>query len=80
MDEKAVLNHWRYFLSLEKDVIKLKDYIEIHSNNFDTYSFEISKILQLSCSEIDSVCRTLCKTIDESTDYFDQSIYSGNIK
>ncbi len=80
MDKKTVLNHWRYFLSLEKDVIKLKDYIEIHLDNFDTYSFEISKILQLSCSEIDSVCRMLCKTIDDGTDYFDQSVYSGNIK
>ena len=80
MDKEEVLNHWRYFLSLEKDVVRLKDYIEIHVDNFNTYSFELSKILQLACSEIDSVCRTLCKTIDSDTDYFDQSVYSGNIR
>jgi len=79
MEEREVLNHWKYFISLEKDITKLKNYIEIHQDNFEVYSFELSKLLQLSCSEIDSVCRLLCKIIDTDNDYFDESIFSGNI-
>jgi len=79
MNKVEVLNHWKYFLTLEKDLSTLKNYIEIQVDNYETYSFELSKLLQLSCSEIDSVCRLLCKTIDNSKDYFDESIYSGNI-
>lgn len=79
MEKSEVLNHWKYFISLEKDITKLKNYIQIHQDNFEVYSFELSKLLQLSCSEIDSVCRLLCNTIDGSNNYFDESIYSGNI-
>ena len=79
MDKAEVLNHWNYFLTLEKDLSILKNYVEIHEDNFSTYSFELSKLLQLACSEIDSVCRLLCKTIDSSTDYFDETVFSGNI-
>ncbi len=79
MEEKQLLNHWNYFLLLEKDFISLKNYIEVSEDNFETYSFELSKILQLACSEIDSVCRLVCKSIDSDNDYFDETIYSGNI-
>ena len=79
MDKTEVLNHWKYFLSLEKDISRLKSYIEIHQDNYDAYSFELSKLLQLSCSEVDSVCRLLCKTIDPNNNYFNESAYSGNI-
>lgn len=79
MDEAEVLNHWQYFLVLEKDIIRLKDYIAIHQDNYGAYSFELSKLLQLACAEIDSVCRVLCKIIDPNTDYFDESTYSGKI-
>jgi hypothetical protein len=79
MDSTEVLNHWRMFISLEKDLIKLKDFVEIHVDNYNTYSFELSKILQLCCSEIDCVARLLCVVIDPSTTYSDDTIRSGNI-
>jgi len=79
MDKSQVLNHWKYFLSLEKDFINLRNYLEINEDNFDTYSFEISKLLQLSCSEIDSVCRLMCKIIDSTNDYYDETVFSGKI-
>ncbi|WP_415406323.1 hypothetical protein ACLHDG_11195 [Sulfurovum sp. CS9] len=79
MEKKQLANHWNYFLLLEKDFINLKNYIEVSERNFETYSFELSKILQLACSEIDSVCRLLCKTIDSTSDYFDETVFSGNI-
>lgn len=80
MNEKQLSNHWNYFLLLEKDFINLKNYIHVSEQNFDTFSFELSKVLQLACSEIDSVCRLLCNIIDTNNDYFDETIYSGNIK
>lgn len=79
MSNIDISKHWKYFISLEKDLIKLEDYIEINRRNFATNSIELSKILQLSCGEIDSVCRILCKEINPSTDFYDESIYSGNI-
>ena len=42
MDTAKVLNHWKMFISLENDLIKLKDYIEIHVDNYSAYSFELS--------------------------------------
>ncbi|TCT20268.1 hypothetical protein [Thiobaca trueperi] len=79
MLEQEALNHWRFFISLEKDLMTVKDYIEIAQDNYNSYSFELSKILQLSCAEIDCICRLLCKEIDPSTDYQDQAVFSGNI-
>ena len=79
MDVEEALVHWRYFLSLERDVEILKNYIEISDGNFNAYSMELHKILQLACSEIDSVLRVLCKKIDPNTDYHDEAIYSGKI-
>lgn len=79
MDKNRILHHWSYFLNLEKDFITLTRYIEVDILNFKTYSFELSKILQLSCSEIDTVCRQLCNEIDPLNDYFDDTTKSGNI-
>lgn len=80
MNEKQLSNHWNYFLLLEKDFINLKNYIHVSERNFDTFSFELSKILQLACSEIDSICRLMCKIIDTNNNYFDDTNNSGNIK
>ena len=79
MTESEVLYHWKYFLTLEKDLIQLKDYVEIHTDNFDTYSFELSKLLQLACAEVDSVCRIFCSVIDPEINYADDSTRDGNI-
>jgi hypothetical protein len=79
MDAENVLIHWRYFLSLERDVDNMKNYIEVSDANFGAYSMELLKLLQLACSEIDCVLRVLCKEIDPNTDYHDESVYSGNI-
>jgi hypothetical protein len=79
MNSTEVLNHWKMFVSLENDLIKLKNFIEIHVDNYNAYSFELSKILQLCCSEIDCVARLLCAVIDPSTNYSDDTNRRGNI-
>jgi hypothetical protein len=66
-------------MSLENDLQNLKNFVELDDKNFDTFSMEIFKLLQLSCSEIDSVCRVLCNQIDQSKDFHDETTYSGKI-
>ena len=79
MDQQEIMNHWRFFLSLEKDFIALQDYIEIHPDNFKVYSLELSKILQSSCAEIDSVLRLICTEVDASCDFADHEQKNGKI-
>jgi len=56
--------HWNYFLSLEKDFINTIRYVEIDDNNSGTSSVEYTKLLLSACSEIDVVCKLLCKKVD----------------
>ncbi|MDX2072734.1 MAG: hypothetical protein SFX19_00015 [Alphaproteobacteria bacterium] len=45
--------HWNYYLSIEADLIKLSRYIEVHPNNYKSYSIEIARLLMATCAEID---------------------------
>ena len=73
-------NYWQYCLSIERNLEKTLDFVDISFNNKTTYSFEYAKIIMLACSEIDMLCRLLCKAIDPSTDFDDTSTRSGDIK
>ena len=55
--------HWRYFLSIEEDFIRTTKFVELHSDNFNTYSIEFTKIYLTICSEIDVVCKILCNEV-----------------
>jgi len=78
---KSKLNHhWRFFLSLEKDFIKLQDYIEVDESNFNTYSLELAKLLQTSCAEIESVLRLLCKQLDSECVFTDSGVKKGDME
>ena len=55
------LIHWSYFLALEEDIQRLSRFVEFNSNNFATFSLEMSHILLASSSEIDVVLKMLCK-------------------
>lgn len=59
--------HWRYFLALEEDMVSLSRYIEFTSDNFGTYSTELSSILLGAGSEVDVVAKQVCKTINSKT-------------
>ncbi len=54
--------HWNYLLSLEKDIIRLSNFIEFNEANFDTYSIELLKLNLAIGSEIDVVLKLLCKS------------------
>ena len=55
------LIHWSYFLALEEDIQRLSRFVEFNSNNFATFSLEMSHILLASSSEVDVVLKMLCK-------------------
>lgn len=55
--------HWNLLTVLESDLEIASRYIEFNSNNFSTYSTELSKLLLSSCSEIDVVMKEICEKI-----------------
>lgn len=57
-------NFWTYYLTLEEDFINTLRYVELDESNYSTYSVEYVKQYQTICSELDVLCKTLCKLID----------------
>jgi len=53
--------YWNYFIALESDVENLSRYIEFTTDNFPTYSIELSRMLLSVCSEFDVIAKILCK-------------------
>lgn len=49
--------HWDYFLALEEDLAQLSRYIELHEDNFATYSIECARLLGSSCAEVEAVLK-----------------------
>jgi hypothetical protein len=61
--------YWQYYLSIEKNLAKTTDYVEVNPDNDKTYSIEYAKIIMLTCSEIETICRLLCVEIDVTSGY-----------
>lgn len=57
---------WTFYLRLEKEFIQSLDYVQFAEDNYSTYSVEYEKQLMSICSEIDNLCKLLCKEIDSS--------------
>lgn len=70
------LQYWEYFLSIESDLEKCSRYIDFSSENYNTFSVELAKIIMTSSSEFDTVAKEICKLISAETnadninDYF----------
>ena len=57
--------YWKYYLSLEKQVVELERYVEFDlKTNGDTYSAKFLELLQAICSEIDVVGKVLASQCD----------------
>ena len=67
---------WNYYLSLERDLSKTSNYVE-PSGQENVYSFEFFKLLILSCTEVESVLKLLCKEVDPISKAGDISAYKG---
>ena len=62
-----------YFIELKNEIIYLKKYIEFDKNNFKTFSFELLKLYQSICSEIDVIAKGICN-------YFGVKLNNESIK
>lgn len=56
--------HWHYFLSIKKEIISIAEHVEIHKENFRTFSVSLTKAYLSICSEIDVVLKLLCQNSD----------------
>jgi len=74
------LEHWNYFLALEKDLENLSRYVEFCQSNFNCYSIEMARILLASASEVDVIAKQVCKqlNLDSKADKIHQ--YRNEIK
>lgn len=55
---------WPFYIRLEKDFLNTLDYVEFSEDNFGTYSIEFEKQLLSIGSEVDVLCKLLCKKIE----------------
>ena len=73
--EEFISKVWGYYIMLENDFINTFQYVEPVDDNNLTYSKEYSKLLLSIFSEIDILCKELCKLI-ENKDSNDVSKYN----
>ncbi len=57
-------HYWRYFLAIEDSLRETARFVDFSEDNLDTYSIEFARILLTAGSEIDVICKMLCKQID----------------
>ncbi len=72
--------HWNYLLALDADLVELSRYIEFHKKNFPCYSIEVARVLLASASEVDVVCKLLCKKINPASSASNIHAYRNEIK
>lgn len=67
--------YWNYYVQLEKDFFSYSPYCEIDPCNDNAFSVKYLQLLLSVCSEIDSICKTLCKILDENLNLDKAGIY-----
>ncbi len=74
------LDHWNYFLALEKDLENLSRYVEFCQSNFKCYSLEMVRILFAAASEVDVVAKQLCQKLNSGSTADNIHQYRNEIK
>lgn len=60
--------YWNYYLQLENDFFSCSPYCEIDTVNDKAFSVKYLQLLLSTCGEIDSICKTFCKLLDDTLD------------
>lgn len=60
--------YWNYYLQLENDFFSYSPYCEIDTANNNAFSVKYLQLILSICGEIDSICKTFCKRLDENLD------------
>ena len=76
LDRSTFEIYWHYYLSVEKMMKNTSQYVCPSELNKSTYSDEFMKIILLSCSEIDSILKLLCK---ENNVVLDDKLYNMSV-
>lgn len=58
-----IKNFWSYYLELEQQFLKTKQYVEFAAENDKTYSMEYLKLYQAICSEVDTVGKEIASDL-----------------
>lgn len=58
--------YWQHFLALEADFAATSRYVEFSPQNFSAFSIEYAKLLLAVGSEIDVLCKIICKEVDSA--------------
>jgi len=59
-------SYWQHFLALEADFASTARYVEFSRQNFVTFSIEYAKLLLATGSEVDVLCKLICKNVDST--------------
>jgi hypothetical protein len=63
IDNVLPLSHWNYFLALESDLKVISRYVEVHENNYNTFSIALTQLFLATCSEVDIVLKDMCRIL-----------------
>lgn len=58
--KEFMTNCWRFYLMLEKRFLDTTQYVELHHENFSTFSLEYVNLLQSIGSELDVFMKVVC--------------------
>ena len=67
--------YWKYYLELEKEYLKIEEYIPTDNKNFNIYSIKYTKLLLGRCSEVDSVFKIFIKFLDVKQNPENMGVY-----
>lgn len=57
--------YWKQYISLEKDLLNMEDYVAIDSKNYACFSNNFAKIYMMACSELDSLTDIFANIVKE---------------
>lgn len=60
--------YWNYYTQLENDFFSYSPYCEIDPCNDNAFSVKYLQLLLSVCGEIDSICKTFCKVLENDFD------------
>ena len=58
--------YWNYYIQIEKDFFDTAPYCNIAESNNNSFSVKYLQLHLSICSEIDTICKSLCKRIKSS--------------
>ena len=61
-----VNKYWNYYMQLENDFFSFEAYCSIDNDNDDSFSTRYLQLFLSICGEIDTICKTFCKKLDNS--------------